>query len=136
MSLRRDYPHVKKEKYVKPKVELIEPPEGSFWICRSCGKDRFGKFVNGVLEVKYRDRIMTVDGVVVVHCLRCGWENKLDLRSYPYKVSVHTNAEPWDIEATQAAIKMADEAGVDLNEIQIQGKVTVSDVRAYLQGLT
>jgi hypothetical protein len=80
-------PPIKKE-YSKPEVKKVPPPDGAVWKCEACNKDTFGIFKGGVLEVKYKERKMTVAGVVEVTCRRCRWVNKIDTRISGIKVNL------------------------------------------------
>ena len=105
--MRRDYPNVTKTPYIKPEEKPELPPNGTFWKCAGCGSDNFGKFVDGVLHIKYRERVMTVSGIVSVHCRVCGTQNSIDLSAYPYQVNVHFGANEFDVEITEAALRLA-----------------------------
>lgn len=129
------YYSVEKKPYVKPELKFELPPNGTFWKCAGCGSDNFGKFIDGVLHVKYRERVMTVSGVITVDCRVCGARNSIDLHSYPYQVSVYFGAREFDIEITEAALRLAQEHSVNIKQLQgtgKDGKIVVGDVKEYL----
>ena len=79
-NLQRNYP-VNKKPVVREEKKPELPPNGTFWKCGGCGADNFGKFVDGVLHIKYRERLMTASGIITVTCRMCGAVNTIDLES-------------------------------------------------------
>jgi pyruvate/2-oxoglutarate dehydrogenase complex dihydrolipoamide acyltransferase (E2) component len=134
------YP-VKKEPYVKPEAKRTVPPDGTEWRCPACNKDLFGKFKNGQLHIKYRERSLMVQGTVSVPCRACGYVATLDTRAYAYPVTLeYARAEDDGLtvspEATEQAIKLAREHGIDLREVKgsgVNGKIVVKDVRGLIE---
>ena len=132
--MRRSAP-VETKPYVKPEVKHRDPPNGTFWKCAGCGSDNFGKFIDGELHIKYRERVMVVGGMIEVHCRFCGTRNQIDLAVYPYKVRVFFNAPEFDVEITEAALRLAQENELNIRRLQgsgKDGKIVVGDVKGAL----
>lgn len=128
-------PPIQTKPYIKPEVKPRDPPDGTFWKCGGCGADNFGKFIQGELHVKYRERVMVTDGKVTVTCRFCGCTNQIDLADYPYKVLVYSNAREWEVEITEAALRLAQENDLNVRRLQGSGKggqVVVKDVKMFL----
>lgn len=139
------YP-VEKKPYAKPEIKKEVPPDGTEWRCPACGKDLFGKFKNGQLHVKYRERSLMVHGTVSVPCRACGYVATLDTRAYAYPVTleyaqtedrltVPQGGSALSPEATEQAIKLAEKYGIDLRQVKgsgANGKIVVKDVRGLI----
>jgi len=133
-NLQRNYP-VNKKPVVREEKKPELPPNGTFWKCGGCGADNFGKFVDGVLHIKYRERLMTASGIITVTCRMCGAVNTIDLAIYPYKVNVHFGADEFQVEITEAALRLAQEHKLNIKRLQgtgKDGKIVVGDVKGFL----
>jgi len=135
---------------VDKKVFTEPPPDGTEWRC-PCGKDLFGIFKDGQLHIKYRERDAFIpEGIVRCRCRRCGNESVIDIGAQKVGVVITYSADEFylehlkealtvstdDVDATEAAVKLAEEHGVDLTKIEGSGKdgrITKGDVEALLQ---
>jgi predicted RNA-binding Zn-ribbon protein involved in translation (DUF1610 family) len=132
------YP-IDKKPYVKPEAKRTVPPDGTEWRCPACGKDLFGKFKNGQLHIKYRERSLMVQGTVSVPCRACGYVATLDTRAYAYPVTLDYGKDDGltvSPEATEQAVKLAEKHGIDLRGVKgsgANGKIVVKDVRGLIE---
>ncbi|MBD3260796.1 MAG: hypothetical protein GF334_03830 [Candidatus Altiarchaeales archaeon] len=130
--MRNRTPPITRQPYRKPEIKVGSPPDGTQFRCFACNSDLFGIFRNGELEIKYRERVATMSGVLVIRCRKCGQESRIDTSRVAYRVNVVISDEYIMPEYTRAAGRLADKHGIDLREIPVTGKVTVKDVRGYL----
>ncbi len=71
----------------------IQPPtlkEGDKWYCPSCGHDLFGVFRDGSLHIKYKDRNLIAQGIVMVTCRLCGVVSRISTTNMPITLDVMT----------------------------------------------
>jgi hypothetical protein len=72
----------------KPKV--IVPKNGTELRCQYCDHDKFGEFKDGVLEIRYKQRIVNANGgLIEIECRRCLIFNMIDLREIGTEVKIY-----------------------------------------------
>ena len=142
-------PPIKRAGFIEfDKKEFKEPPpDGTEWRCKCTVGDLFGIFKQGVLHIKYRERDLFVpEGIVRCRCRRCGNESVIDIGAQGVGVTIVYSANEnyleelrdtlIGIDATDAALKLAHERGIDLKGVQGSGKdgrITKGDVEELIE---
>jgi pyruvate/2-oxoglutarate dehydrogenase complex dihydrolipoamide acyltransferase (E2) component len=117
------------------------PPDGTRVMCPSCGRNLLGIWKGGALHIRHKGREWLSVGVIGVKCHdQCGEVLSVNTRTYNVTIvsslrEVAKAFEP-EPEATDAAIKLARDSGVDLRDVVgtgADGKVIKPDVEALLQ---
>jgi len=117
------------------------PEDGTRVMCPSCGKNLLGVWLNGALQIKHHGREWRAQGgVVAVKCHpHCGHILQIDTTAYEVNIvsSLEDLFEPEHItvvDATESAVKLANELGVDLSEVEgtsRDGRITKPDVQRH-----
>ncbi len=118
-----------------PKRQVVD---GTQWRCSGCNKDLFGIFKGGKLHIRYRERDLMAQGLITVICRKCGLSNSLDTLDVDINI-IQTTDDNWaqplmihEVNATDQAIELAKELGVNLLEIEgsgREGRILIGDVR-------
>jgi hypothetical protein len=125
--------------------EVEPPPDGTRVMCPSCQRNLLGVWEGGALQIRHRGREWIAHGGSVgIKCHgACGGVLSIDLTLYEVNIigslEGFGQAEPFGgtvIDATDAAIALADVQGIKVTDVPGSGKdgrVTKPDVEAYLE---
>lgn len=130
------------EDFVDPSHAPVEPPpDGTRVMCPSCGRNLLGIWKGGALHVRHKGREWLSIGVIGVPCHEaCGEILAVDTRTYNVTIvsalgDITKEFEP-PPEASDAAVKLAQEHGIDLRDVNgtgANGNIVKADVEALLQ---
>lgn len=108
--------------------------EGEAWRCHACHQDTFGIYKEGKLNIKYRERglsVQTARARIEARCRHCGQLNVLNLSTV--ETVIEQKKEPF---ATEAALALANEHGIDIDTVEgsgQNGRVVVGDVEEIVR---
>lgn len=70
--------------------KLIIPKNGTELRCQYCNHDKFGEFKKGILEIRYKQRVINANGgLIEIVCRRCHISNMIDLRAIKTEVKIY-----------------------------------------------